>query len=349
MPSFQALLENVRSLVQTRIDQMIQNGPIRISGEAFENIVEEALRTSGLSEDEYVRNRQRFPDFVITDTETGEQFGLEVKKTESNRWEVPGGSIFESLRNEIEETYVIMGKLGNHHEARVRKYKECLADLSVTHSPRFQLNLDLEDGEDYLTRNNATDLLDMPEGEELNRRIRDLLRTNNSTWYSEGVITAYSDLPDDEKEKYFSTGIALFPEIVAGNYNRFTPWLVYNCLIWCGNVRDHFSASGTVLDDGLYISAVMNRIFNNAMGIKEAIISMSSADTLEKWGFELNEPRDKILKWMALINDYMRFSSALIANNRKVEGNAELNDEQIKDLVKDHFSTKLERLMLGAE
>lgn len=36
-------------------------------------------------------------DFVITDKETGRKIGLEVKKTDSKRWEVPGGSAFESI------------------------------------------------------------------------------------------------------------------------------------------------------------------------------------------------------------------------------------------------------------
>ena len=87
---------------------------------------------------------------------------------------------------------------GDKPEVRLRRYEECIADLKVTHSPRFYLNMDLEVGKDYLTRNDAKDLLELS-GDDLNRKIRKLLRTQKSTWWSEAETTAFSDLPKEEK------------------------------------------------------------------------------------------------------------------------------------------------------
>ena len=56
-------------------------------------------------------------------------------------WPIPGASF-----DDIEETYVLMAKFGkNNPEVRLKKYEECIADLKVTHSPRFYLNMDLEE------------------------------------------------------------------------------------------------------------------------------------------------------------------------------------------------------------
>ena len=144
----------------------------KLTGTDFENMVYDGLIKSGFREDEISHSSQKFPDFVLKDLEDGDKIGVEVKKTDSSKWEVIGGSIYESLKNDIEDTYVIMAKLGGEKpEVRLRKYEECIADLKVTHSPRFYLNLDLEKGEDYLTKNDAKDLLNLS-GDELNRKIR---------------------------------------------------------------------------------------------------------------------------------------------------------------------------------
>lgn len=53
------------------------------------------------------------------------------------------GSIYESLKNDIDDTYIMMAKLGGDKpEVRLRRYEECIADLKVTHSPRFYLNME---------------------------------------------------------------------------------------------------------------------------------------------------------------------------------------------------------------
>ena len=97
-------------------------------------------------------------DFEEEDIQSGKKIGIEVKKTDSKKWEVIGGSIYESLKNDIDDTYIIMAKMGGDNpEVRFRKYEECIADLKVTHSPRFYLDMDLEKGRDYLSQNDAMD------------------------------------------------------------------------------------------------------------------------------------------------------------------------------------------------
>ena len=160
-----AYLERLHSVTKD-IESKLQNEKVgdktvkKMTGADFEEVVYDSLIKVGFKEKEISRSSQKFPDFVLEDPEDGDKMGVEVKKTDSAKWEVIGGSIYESLKNDIEDTYVLMAKLGGDKpEVRLRKYEECIDDLKVTHSPRFYLNLDLKEGEDYLTRNDAKDLL----------------------------------------------------------------------------------------------------------------------------------------------------------------------------------------------
>lgn len=84
------------------------------------------------------------------------------------------------------------------------------------------------------------------------------------------------------QKKKDNEGIALFPEVFKGDYHNFTPWLVYSCLVWCGNVRDIFSAGGNkfIDDSGIYVSAVMYRALENVEEIKLRILDMTDEEIL---------------------------------------------------------------------
>mgnify|MGYP000302306648 FL=1 len=176
--------------------------------------------------------------------------------------------------------------------------------------------MDLEEGEDYLTRNDAKDLLELS-GDDLNRKIRKLLRTQKSTWWSGGETTAFSDLSKEEKNIYLNEGIALFPEVFKGDYHNFTPWLVYSCFVWCGNVRDIFSAGGNkfIDDSEIYVSAVMYRALENAQEIKLRIFDMTDEEMTKFWGSVIEDKVERVKYWLGLVQQNLRFSNDLMQNN----------------------------------
>ena len=312
MSDYKILLDLVTKNVQKRITEM---GDTKVKGTDFEKIVYDELLKAGVSEDAITHSTQKFPDFVIDDNNV--KIGVEVKKTDADKWDVPGGSIYESLRNSI-ETFVLMGKFGGTPEARLRKYEECISDLTVTHSPRFHLNLDMDSGEDYLTRHNASDLLDLPKGKELNRRIRELLRTDKDTWYTEESVGAYSNLSLDEKICFFVDGVVLFPEVTGMNYSNFAPWMIYKCLIWCSNIRDVFSAGGTKDLDDFAVSAVMARILETTDLIVKRIADMTKKEIKTHWGIDEDISfNERIERWIGLIHKHISISQKLIKKNKK--------------------------------
>lgn len=343
----EAFLNEIRKGVQDALNSMSnEKGKLKIKGTDFESIVYDQLIISGIDEEQITHSPRKFPDFIINDETSGTKIGLEVKKTDESKWKVPGGSVYESLRNQIEETYVLMARLGGTPEARLRKYEECLADLKVTHSPRFQLDLELPAGEDYLTKHNAQDLLNLSEGAELNRRIRELLRTDKNTWYCEDTVAAFSDLSSEEKEKYFIDGVVLFPEVVGKDYSNFAPWLIYKCLVWCKNVRDVFSAGGTSLYEDIYISAIMNRIIVNSKKIVYRISEMSESELRDHWS--LDEPncdlKKRIDTWIFLIKKQIKVSSAVVKKNRSTFFKRK-QDNTIRKVVVNKYMSYLEKQM----
>jgi len=311
----------------------------KITGTDFENIVYDCLIVAGFEKEEISHSAQKFPDFVLEDLEDGDKIGVEVKKTDATKWEVIGGSVYESLKNDIEDTYILMAKLGGDKpEVRLKKYEECIADLKVTHSPRFYLNLDLEEGEDYLTKNDAKDLLELS-GDELNKKIRKLLRTQKSTWWSEGETVAFADLLPEEKGIYLNEGIALFPEVFRGDYSKFTPWLVYSCFVWCGNVRDIFSAGGNkyVEELQIYVSAVMYRTLQNIESIKQRIIEMTEEEQIKFWGKSTEDIDTRLDIWLQLVEENFKMSGELISNNKKLPKFENYDKERIARKIKNAF------------
>lgn len=343
-----AYLERLHCVAKN-IEDKLQNDKIRdkdvrkMTGMDFENVVYDSLLEVGFAKEEITHSTQKFPDFILEDLSDGDKIGVEVKKTDAAKWEVIGGSIYESLKNDIEDTYVLMAKLGGDRpEVRLRKYEECIGNLKVTHSPRFYLNLDLEEGEDYLTRNDAKDLLELS-GDELDRKIRKLLRTPRSTWWSGGEAVAFADLPQEEKGIYLNAGIALFPEVFKGDYRKFTPWLVYSCFVWCGNVRDIFSAGGNKYDEDMqvYVSAIMNRALQNAESIRQRIVDMTEDEQIKFWGKSTEDINERIENWLELVESNLKVSSDLIANNKKLSLFENYENERIGLSIKRSFMSKL--------
>lgn len=85
---------------------------------------------------------QKFPDIVAK-----KFYGIEVKTTIKNHWKTTGNSVLESTRvNNVERIFMLFGKLGKPIEFRCRAYESCLSEVVVTHSPRYLIDMNLEEG-----------------------------------------------------------------------------------------------------------------------------------------------------------------------------------------------------------
>ena len=154
---------------------------------------------------------------------------------------------------------------------------------------------------------------------------------------------AFADLPSEEKGIYLNEGIALFPEVFNGDYRKFTPWLVYSCFVWCGNVRDIFSSGGNryVSSLQIYVSAIMYRALKNIGSIKQRIADMTKEEQDQFWGKSSENMDERLELWIGLVKENLKLSSDLIRNNKKLQLFEDYDDDQVCMSVKSSFIRKL--------
>lgn len=230
---------------------------------------------------------------------------------------------------------------------RCKPYEECLSEIAVTHSPRYLINMDMSatdktifekmgtsyeqfrrmgDGQINLVRQHyrekfkGRDKKSMPWwiGEE------HVVVTHPAELYNPSCeFRMLSDLSEDVKEYFRLCSYALFPEILGTDQDKFRKpslWLCSRFSIICANVRDFFTAGGTV---NIYVNDKI--IWKN---VPKVVANLSLYIHSIKRHLESNEE---------MINDVNNFSSF---NN----GGQHLFSQWTK-IANDYISTALAKAM----
>lgn len=144
--TFESLLNRVASnmelILNTDIDRYSKLSGNQFEDLAFDIFVKESIGTPFENTLYHTADRD-FPDIVAMDV-----FGVEVKATKKDDWTSIGNSILESSRvQSVEKIYILFGKLGGIPQVKYRDYESCLKGISVTHYPRYQIDMQLPEGE----------------------------------------------------------------------------------------------------------------------------------------------------------------------------------------------------------
>ncbi len=266
-----------------------------------------------------------FPDIVAN-----KFYGVEVKSTNKNHWKSIGSSILESTRaQDVERIFLTFGKLGTPIAFKSRPYEECLSGISVTHYPRYQIDMELGAGETIFDKMGVSyDELRKMENPVIpvSRYYKKNLKQGESLWWTDGdveetvappTVRLWSALTPEEKNFYTVQGYALFPEILGHNstkkYQRYALWLATNCGVINTNIRDQFSAGGRVdivTTKGVYekAPAVFGRINKYKDLIMETLLSANEMVLKEHWQC-LDISDNRLLQWCQI--------SALAAGTNK--------------------------------
>src|SRR3989344_7399961 len=198
-----------------------------------------------------------FPDIIAN-----EYFGVEVKMTLSDHWSSTGNSVLESSRIEdVERIYIMFGKFGGKLEIRYRLYQECLPEISVTHSPRYRINMDLPSGKsifdkigvDYDTLRNDPNPI-----QKIKDYYRSRLKEGEELWWigQDGddkavspIIKPFRSLSDKERENFIVEAMILFPEMFGNSSTKFeraAAYLIAEYSAVSASLRDWFTAGGQV-------------------------------------------------------------------------------------------------------
>ena len=270
----------------------------KISASRLELISTEVIKQScdGLpfSPDEiYLVSGQRFPDIVAKRC-----FGVEVKSTTKDHWTSTGSSIVESTRiDSVKDIYMLFGKLGGTPQFRCRPYQDVLYDITVTHSPRYLINMDLpidstifaKMGTSYNEFRTSSDSI-----ERMRRYYREKARQEGKQempWWltSDNInepinmsVRLWNSVSIEERTDLMAKGIILFPETLKSNYNQFVLWLCSYRQIVIPNVRDEFSAGGKIKTvNGKTLTVPVPQIFNRIIKYSKHIEQLLKFPTKE--------------------------------------------------------------------
>ena len=269
-----------------------------------------------------------FPD-IITET----FYGVEVKSTQSDHWKSTGSSIIETTRNKnVENIYMLFGKLGGVPEFCCRPYEDCLYDITVTHSPRYLIDMKLnKDKTIFAKMHTSYDKLRTSKDSiaQVRKYYRDLIKAENKTamprWLDEIeeksnnlMIKHITSLSQEEKQDIIAQIYLLFPEsMINGNYIEPAMWLVAYHKIVSHNMRDYFSAGGKAKYlNGKKLSypvpAIVKRFLDYSPIIKSQINKMTSE--LEIFNPKILVDGDLYLNWVNQVNDLFVKKYGIIIN-----------------------------------
>lgn len=262
-----------------------------------------------------------FPDITIEDYVLKNRlYGVEVKSTKENHWKTIGSSILESSRiKNVDRIFLCFGKLGSPVEFKTRKYEDCLSGISVTHYPRYQIDMDLKNGETIFDKIGVGyDVIRNLENPvpTVAKYYKSRLKSGESLWWASNpedeavsaTVRLWSVLSVEEKDEFVAKACVYFPEIFGSNlkkYNRYALWLATQNGVIDTNVRDDFSAGGKVdfrLKSGLCVKipAVFGKIDKFADCIKLLLLN-TEEDVLKSFWNVDSVSDDRILQWCRLV------------------------------------------------
>lgn len=210
----------------------------------------------------------KFPDIVIN-----KNYGVEVKTTKQEHWKSTGNSIFESTRVKgVENIYIYFAKLSRNIDFKYRLYQDCLYNIGVTHSPRYMIDMEMDESESIFKKMNVDydtlRRLDDP-AEPFKKYIRNNLNPGEEPWWLgtdnddavvSPVVKLFNTLPIQDKDNLIIEALALFPELLgksSSKYSNVATWLAARHGVVNPSLRDVFSAGGRVS------ISINNRLFNN--------------------------------------------------------------------------------------
>lgn len=289
----------------------------------------------------------KFPDI-----QAEKYYGVEVKTTASNSWKSVGSSIVESTRIEdVSMIYMLFAKLGGEFaEFKCKPYEQCLDNISLTHQPRYQIDMELvEKGEQNIFQKMKVDYNTfriMKENDKI-QKVRQYFRSTEKSgremawWIGEEAseksvpmtIRFLNDLSLEEKREMTIRMFILFPELFSnhGNikYKRASLWLCSRQSLICSNIRDFFTAGGKVTTMGnLRFDQPVPQVLKKLHDCKDDILALLQHpdealvdDISELWTLECN-PKYYVDCWKSMMQ-------------REFDDNELLQGVSVRDLLED--------------
>ena len=330
---FQLLMENSTR----KLNDIVKSNPktyIGAKSDEVETIVYQTMSecAKGTLFDSTIQliSGHKFPDIIA-----GKYYGTEVKSTKANKWDSFGNSIFENTRvKDVNRIFLTFGKMGAPVEFRSKPYEECISDVVVDHSPRYHIDMQIqEEGNKTIFEDlniSYDDFRNLSDNEQVNliaNQSRAKLQDGEVLWWhpetSEQIVKQslrlLSSFSIEDREYITAEAFCYFPELFSNSgkkYNRYILWLITDKNIATGNARDNFSAGGQIdfkMKNGIYIKvpAVIGNLYKYRRLIALTINTTPETILKERWKVDTISDQ-RIEQWIDLV-------SPLIAQTGKLD------------------------------
>lgn len=305
------------------LEEISRTNPRQIAacknGEDFEACVVEAVHATlekhGITANVYYTpGGHAFPDIVI-EFPSGERYGIEVKSSSSSTsksWKINGNSVLGSTKENVIDTYIIFGKTAIGNQGfRFKRYEEAVANVAVTHSPRYAIDMDIAPDETFFVKSGLS-YRQISESNDPIGLITAYFKSQGQRawWLSDSTpaaIRMFSDLSSSERNTLIGYCFAHFPEVFSNSQNKFSRcamWLATEHSIVSSSLRDNFSAGGRFEYRQFgRISKIFGTLIECREFVVKALNDASLEDLLKDWGTE-TEPEyttpNKVKKWIVI-------------------------------------------------
>ena len=309
--------------VENELTQHLSNVDSKTSPTDVEVLVKDAIiqvcKTLKIEcQVEYVEGGHSFPDIVCRFSKTS-ALGIEVKssiqpKSNNNSWTILGNSILGSTRVDVDDTYIVFVKLNkNGTFIKCKRYEDAVADIVVTHSPRYKIDLIQNSCDSFFNRSGIS-YNELKGAENPIGLITNYFKAEGlSAWWlaesSPAVIRTWDEIDDNLRTEIISKAFVLFPELFGSSsvkYKRLAKWLVTNYSITDTSLRDRFSAGGKVKKRVNFRDVLMPQIIHRVEEYRDNILywldTISLDELAETWEnqkvLKSQDTEDRIKFWL---------------------------------------------------
>ena len=202
-----------------------------------------------------------FPDVTLR----GTHYGIEIKGAKAHR-SFNGNSVIASTMKAGLKKVFLMYWIGDDKEVGYRDYFECVATPVVTHSPRFQLDIDLEPSksmfgsgadkvglvEDIIFSGSSIDSEKIIQWMANKAKSKGespwWIATDDSVPVGSTGLSKFSNLSAEKKNNFLKEAFLAFPKVFdktsPTKYNGLFEWAIQKKSVY--TTRDDYSAGGKV-------------------------------------------------------------------------------------------------------
>lgn len=318
---FEKVLEKAHNLLENEAVSNESYFSKRTATEFEEDVYNSLVKSSKKTDFEdsiELISGHKFPDIIAN-----KFYGVEVKTTKQNHWKSTGNSVLETTRVDlVENIFIYFGKLTDPIGFKYRPYQDCLYDIAVTHSPRYLIDMDIQQNDTIFSKLKISydELRQLPNPvKPFVEYYRKSTQPGEEPWWMDETsalvsptIRIFSNLPKEEKDKLVNYAIAYFPEIFGKaptKYHRIAGWLASRHGIVDSSLRDRFSAGGQIsLNFGSTEYSKIPRIYKNLADCFDDVIDIIKTTSIDDlsyyWDEELTTYSNLLDTWLKLVFTY---------------------------------------------